>query len=189
MLLTHDYYQAITGDTASSPDAFATAASSAQDLLEDALDRVGTLEQAERTETLELDATGWLYPTATPLVSAEGGWQVRDNGLHGGTVDLGTWVGLLGTEYPTTVDVTYIGGWTADTLPGYARRDLATVTYGLLHRPDITALTSIPVGATSAKVGDVSLSWGEGGNPGAGAVLAAVTWSVETLKLRGTPPP
>lgn len=189
MLLTESFYRAITSDTASAPEAFATAASSAQDLLEDALDRVGQLEQAERTETLELGPGGWLWPTCTPVISASDGWQVIDNGLRGGSIDLGSFVALLGTELPTDVTVTYVGGWTAATLPGYARHDLAWVTFALLHPPDTATLTAVPAGANAASVGDVSVSWGAGGNPGTAAVIAAVSWSPETLKLRGTPPP
>jgi hypothetical protein len=190
MLLTHDYYMAVTGDTTSSAEAFATAASSAQELLEDAVGRVGLLEHGERTETLTLEADGYLYPTAVPLVDADAGWRVKDNALHGGSLDLGTWVGLLGTEYPTDVTVTYRGGYTTATLPEYAMRDLAAATHVLLHPADLTATSAIPAGATSASVGDVSLGFGADGAGGSSAtLLAAVTWSAETLQLAGVPSP
>lgn len=188
MLLTHDYYQALTGDTASTPEAFATAASSAQDLLEDALDRVGELEHGARTETLEVDACGYVYPAATPLISADGGWQVIDDSLRGGQVDLGSFVALLGEELPNTTTVTYTGGWTSETAHGYMLSDLAWAAYALLHRGDPTALAAIPAGATAASVGDVSVSWGAGGAPGGpqGAVPVSF-WSDETMKHRRGP--
>jgi hypothetical protein len=190
MLLTHDYYMAVTGDTASSAEAFATAASSAQELLEDAVGRVGQLEHAERTETLTLEADGYLYPRAVPLVDADAGWQVRDNALHGGSIDLASFVGLLGTEYPTDVTVTYRGGYTTATLPEYAMRDLALATYLLLHPMDLVAATAIPAGATSASVGDVSLSFGPAGASGSiGRIGAQIVFSAETLALAGVPAP
>lgn len=189
MLLDHDYYKAITGDLASSPEAFASAASSAQDLLEDALDRVGLLESAVRTESMPVSDSGYVYPTATPVTVADG-WTIRDNSLLGGRTDLGEWVGLIGSDEPAYTDVTYTGGYTWATLPEYARRDLASATWALLHPPDLSSTTATPAGASSVSVDDVSISWGAGGAPGSSAtVLRAVVWSPETMKLRGVPAP
>lgn len=186
MLLTESYYRAITGDTATSAQAFATAASSAQDLLEDALDRVGLLELDERTETLDIDPAGYVYPSATPLVSASDGWQVVDDSLRGGTVDLGSFVALLGSELPTSTEVTYVGGWTSSTAHAYMRTDLAWAAFALLHQADPTALAAIPAGASSASVGDVSISWAASRGSGTPSNPVDLSfWSPETMKHRG----
>lgn len=188
MLLTWDYYQAITGDTTTDDAAFASAASSAQDLVEDALDRVGHLEQAERTETLEVGPDGVLYPTATPLVDVPGYATIGDV-VYGASSDLSTWVGLLGSSAPATVELTYTGGYTSDTAPEYLLRDLAAATYAILHPPDLSATSAIPANATSASVGDVSLGFGAAGAGGSSAsLLPSITWSAQTMQLREVEP-
>jgi hypothetical protein len=189
MLLTESYYRAVTGDTSTSTETFASAASSAQELCEDALDRVGMLELGERTETLEVAPAGYLYPTATPLISADG-WTVDGYALRGGSSSLTAWVGWLGSDLPATVDATYVGGYTTATAPEYLLRDLAFATYALCHPPDLGAMSVIPAGASAVSVGDVSVSFGSGGAPGTmGGLGVSITWSAHTMQLRAVPSP
>ena len=79
------------------------------------------LDSAERTETLSLhrDLTartvGLLYPAATPVtaVSSPSTVAIRTTAvLEVQSLPASTW-----PDPVTTVEVTYTGGWTADTLP------------------------------------------------------------------------
>lgn len=189
MLLTETYYRAITGDTTTPTGAFASAASAAQDLAEDALGRIGMLEAGERTETLELFEGGYLYPTATPLLSVPDYSTIGDV-VYGATADLDTWLGILGAVAPVTVELTYTGGISTDTAPEYLLRDLAAATYAILHPPDLDATSAIPANATGAAVGDVSLSFGpEGAGGSSASLLAGITWSEQTMRLAEVPAP
>lgn len=187
MLLTEDYYQRITGDTATPTEAFATAASAAQDLLEDALGVPGFLESGERTESLPI-CDGVVYPTATPVTVAEGYTVVDGNTLYGVTPDLPAWLGTLDTPHAARADVTYTGGWTADTAPGYMRRDLAFVAWAILRPATVLSLGAIAGNPTSARVGDVAVTYGANGAAPDGLAVVGVDWSYYTMRHRAIEP-
>lgn len=189
MLLTLATYRTTTGDLDTTSEAFATAAAEAQTLLEDALGRPGLLESDERTESLELHGGGYVYPNATPVTDAPG-LVVHDDIIYGATLDV---VDVVLIEWsssaPQRAEVTYTGGFTTATAPGYMLRDLAFATWAVLHPDDLAASSAIPAGATSAKVGDVAISFGDGGAPGSdGRIGAAIGWSAETLRHRPVSP-
>jgi hypothetical protein len=188
MLLSFDYYQAITGDTDTPVEAFATAASAAQDLLEDALGLPGFLESKVRTEELVVH-DGVVYPTATPVTVAEG-YTVVDDTLYGATPDLSSWVGGIDalTTRPTTASITYTGGWTGETAPGYMRRDLAFVTWSILRPAYVLSVGAIAGSPTSASVGDVSVSYGSSGAAPDGLAVLGVDWSYFTMRHRPVEP-
>lgn len=188
MLLSETYYRNITGDTDTPADAFATAASAAQELLEDALGVPGFLESAARTETLTVYEGGICYPTACPITIAEGFTVVDSNTLYGATPDLPAFVGLIGSVVPASADVTYTGGWTSDTAPGYMRRDLAFVTWAILRPASILALGQLAGSPTSASVGDVTVSYGANGAAPDGLAVIGVNWSHFTLRHRPVEP-
>lgn len=188
MLLTETYYRNITGDTDTPADAFATAASVAQDLLEDALSVPGFLESAERTETLAIHDGAVCYPTATPITDAPGFTVVDGNTLYGVTSDLPAFVGLIDAAAPASAEVTYTGGWTADTAPGYMRRDLAFVTWAILRPAAVLQLGQLAGSPTSASVGDVSVSYGPSGAAPDGLAVVGVEWSRFTMRHRSIEP-
>jgi hypothetical protein len=189
VLLTLAKYQTTTGDVTTSSDAFATAAAEAQSLLEDALGRPGLLESAERTESLELHGGGYVYPNAVPVTDAPG-LVVHDDIIYGATLDIDD-LPLIewSISSPQRASVTYTGGWTSATAPGYMLRDLAFATWAVLHPEDLAEAAAIPAGATAAKVGDVALSFGADGAPGSsGRIGASIAWSAETLRHRPVTP-
>lgn len=188
MLLSETYYRNITGDTDTPADAFATAASAAQDLLEDALGVPGFLESAVRTETLTVYQGGICYPTATPITIAEGFTVVDGNTLYGVPPDVPAYIGLIGSVVPASAAVTYTGGWTSDTAPGYMRRDLAFVTWAILRPAGVLALGQLPGSPTSASVGDVTVSYGAAGGAPNGLAVVGVEWSHFTIRHRQVEP-
>jgi hypothetical protein len=188
MLLTETYYRNITGDTATPADAAVANASAAQDLLEDALGVPGFLESATRTETLTVHGGGVAYPTACPITDAPGYTVLDGNTLYGATSSLTSFVALIGSDLPATAEVTYTGGWTDETAPGYMRRDLAFVTQAILTPAAVLQLGQIPGNPTSASVGDVSVSYGPNGAAPDGLALVGVEWSYFTMRHRDITP-
>lgn len=167
MLIAVDVYQAITGDTSSATASVETAIADAQGLLEDQLGR--PLELDERTERLRVFPDGRVYPSATPLVSVPTGATISGASIIDGT-PAGSF--LRPADF---AEVTYTGGFDP------AEDDRSSVTYVPVDLARAIAWAAkailspasfgdIPAGATSATVGDVSLSWGPGGSPGTGVV-------------------
>lgn len=187
MILTHTYYQRITGDTTTPEGAFATAASSAQELLEDDLSRVGLLELGERTEQCEVLGTGQLFPAAVPVVSVTGDPTVVDDVVYGATPDANVLSGWFPGGEPRHASVTYVGGFDASSAPEHMLRDLAFVTYAILRPSVMVGMVAIPAGAQSVQVGDVAVSYGPGG-AGGGASVAGVRWSPATWRHRRRDP-
>lgn len=167
-LVTVADYRLITNDQT-------TAASTVTARLEDALDEVQDalggrlLESTIRTETVEMwvgDGIGYVYPKATPVtaVSSPDGALVDENAsrIRGVSADPITgvvwpfpgpgsgWSDPVRASYAT---VTYTGGFTHDTLPSRLRRAIALVARGLILNRQ-----PLPVGTTSARVGDVALA-------------------------------
>lgn len=173
MLITVERYRAITGDQESSAELVSARIEEATDELAEVLGR--PLELAERTETLYPTRDGMLWPRATPIVAAPG-WAIDGYGLRGGASFL-FGVPTAGTS------VTYTGGWTADTVPACIARDLCQAAK-VLGEVDVPGLAA-PPGATSVRVGDVAVTFGEGGAPGSSLDerLRAV-WSRRTLAYR-----
>lgn len=157
-MITAVRYSEITGDTTTAATAVSARVEDAVELLEDYLDR--PLAHGERTESLIPDRFGRLWPKATPI-SDGGDYTVEGLALVGPGP-----FGLSGFIDPTdSIEVTYSGGWTVDTLPSCIERDLAWATYRLLHPESVAPLTTIAAGATSARLGDAALTWGAGGRP------------------------
>lgn len=155
-LLTAVRYGEITGDTTSVVFDSASVSArleEAEELLEDYLDR--PLALAERTETMRPDRNGWLWPRATPITDG-GSYVVEGAALIGGFASS---VGIF--DASVGVDVTYTGGWTADTLPRAIERDLAFAAHRLLHATPPSS--EIPEGAVSVRLGDAALTFGPGG--------------------------
>lgn len=187
-------YASITGDSDSAALDVEAALVDAVEQLEDRLGR--PLGEAVRTESIRPAPDGMLWPKAVPLVTAPDGYTIDGFGLTGGTTFGSPWSTPLGLT-STAVAVTYTGGWVErssnpsapNRLPTYIERDLCFAAYRLLHPPSIIPASDIPAGATSARVGDVAVTWGPGGAPGGGAaddVLDGV-WSAATLAWRHAP--
>lgn len=184
MLVTTERYRIITGDTATAAGTVTAAIEDATALLADELGRPDALESAERTETMHVGPNGHLRPLAVP-VTACAGYEFDTAQIYGASPDSAPFRGLLASELPTTVSVTYAGGFVertanpsaANRLPVEVERDLAWAAYALAH-------PSAPVapGATSVSLGDASVSYGPSGAPGGGT--GAVSWSRATLRWR-----
>lgn len=175
-MITAVRYGEITGDTVTAEVTVTAKVEEAVEMLEDFLDR--PLAEAERTEALRPDRQGRLWPRATPI-SDGGGYDIDGLALVGGSPF------RFGFVDPTTaVEVTYTGGWTADTLPACIERDLAWAAYRLLH---VTApSTAVPANVTSVQLGDASMTF----KGTAGAVAPGDTdawWSRRTRSYRYAP--
>jgi hypothetical protein len=169
MLVTVDRYQTITDDTTSASGTVVAALEDAQLLLEERLGR--PLEQDERTERARLfqERRGIaVYPRALPLISSTdpAGATVEGAALVGGSP--------TGWANDGHRDITYIGGYDPtetdpnepDFLPRTLERAIIWAAFADIHQSDVTA--SLPVGVSSARVGDVALTWGGSGfSPGA----------------------
>lgn len=179
MLTTFEYYQRITGDSTTVEAAWATAASSAQELLEGTLERPGLLESAERAEVCDVWPDGKLYPLAMPITAVAGGLTFHDDTVYGATPDPNVWTGFFPQTEPAIATITYTGGYSNATAPEYMLRDLAWVTYVVL-RPTLAQGATLVGKSSSVHVGDVSVSYGTNG-VGVVSVLG-VGWSTETLR-------
>lgn len=181
-LVTVERYRIITGDQASASALADDALTQAVGLLEDTLQR--PLEEGEITERLAPGSDGTLYPTVTPIVSAEG------YSIYGSTIMGGPFFtpGFIATD--PRVSVTYVGGYVertanptaANRLPAHVERDLCWAANRLLTPATSAALAAVPAGVKSASVGDASITYGDAGAPRVGNVVADV-WSRETLRL------
>jgi hypothetical protein len=181
-LVTVDRYRAITGDAGTSAELVTARVEEALGMLEEDLGR--PIESAERTEVMWYDRAHYLYPQAVPITAAAG-WTIEGNALRDGTVDVvNPW-----PASQETVTVTYTGGYVertanpsaANRLPVHIERDLAFAAYALGHADSIAA--SVPSGARSVAVGDVSVSFGATGVTGSTDDLR-IRWSRATLRYR-----
>lgn len=187
MLVTELRYRAITGDTTTVASAVEEAIVQATEALEDQLDR--PLAEDERTEQLRPSRDGWLWPKATPIASVDGSYEVVGDGIRGNL----PWAGAPFVTDSDPVTITYTGGFVerseADPgdparLPVYIERDLAFAAWRVLHPPALG--TDVPAGASSARVGDVAVTYGPGGAQATTDVLERV-WSAKTLAWRYRP--
>src|SRR5690606_23749562 len=127
----------------------------AVELLEDYLGR--PVELAERTEAMRPDRDGWLWPKATPITDA-GDYDIEGYGLVGSH-----WGGGSIIDPAITVEVTYTGGWTDETLPACIARDLAFAAWRLANPTLPTA--DVAANATSVRLGDAAITF-QGGAGG-----------------------
>lgn len=186
MIVTVARYRTIAADTVT-PDLVATdALEFAAELLEEDLGR--PLDEAERTETMWLDRAGWVWPRANPIISvATPGWIPEGDLLRPAVAWQPTGDILLGHP-EATVDITYTGGWVERTanpaapnrLPASIEADLAWAAHALTHRNSLAS--SVPAGATSVRLGDVSVSFGPGG--AAAELDMTIRWSRRTMRWR-----
>lgn len=184
MILTQTIYEQVTGD---STGWAASAASAAQDRLEDALGRRGLLESQERSEQCRFEPDGTIYPGAVPITAVDGGLAFFDDIVYGSTPDASVFTGFFPPVNPPVVTLTYTGGFTTATCPGYMLEDLAWATYSVLH-PELGLVSaSVPAGATAASSGDVSVSSSTG--LGVGSVASSrFRWSFETMRHKRRSP-
>jgi len=155
-------YRLRTGDVTADDVAVSGALVDAERSLEETLRR--RLASESRTDAFTIQADGRIYPDAWPITTAD--LTIYGRALLGGTPDLEEWVGWTGsTCYPHKATVTWTGGFDDDTLPITLRNAIYD-----LARARLTLVPSIP-GATSASVGDVSVTYAE---PGGGDLDAAV---------------
>lgn len=188
-LVTVARYQEITGDTTTAASAVSARIEDATDLLEAELGG-RLLRSEERTEQMYRDRLGRLYPRALPIT--DGGTYTVDGATLRGGSPL-AWPDII-TDPFDSVAVTYTGGYVertanptaANRLPVYVEYDIAWAAYQLLHPSAATALVSIPAGASSASLGDASVSSSSGAlSVGMTAVVDGI-WSRDTLRLRRT---
>lgn len=164
-LVTVAQYRLVTIDTTSSDAAVTAALQTAEDLLEEYLRR--PLPEAERTETLQLDKLGRIYPSAAPITAVPAGYTIRGTAVFGGDILTNdtlvyNWSYDWSAANRPRSTITYTGGWTAATLPETIRQVIAQVAYDLLH----PSPTTVPAGATSVSTGDASMTFGpDGGSP------------------------
>jgi hypothetical protein len=174
-------YRTITGDIASATGEVESAITDAQALLEDALGRqVGYGTRTERLLVLADPISGapFTRPSVAPVHSA------TDGTVDGDLVRAVTPASSPGVDMTTRpyVDLTYVGGWDRDitdrtdtrTVPACIERDVAMAAKTLLDR----STTTFPEGATSVANGDVKVTFGGSGAPGA----SAPDWSRQTMR-------
>jgi hypothetical protein len=154
-------YRLRTGDNTSDGGAVSGSLVEAESLMEEELRR--ELPSESRSEAMIIhDCDGRMYPKAWPITVCTTN-TIDGRTLLGGSPDLGTWLGLIDTDYSVTrrATITYTGGFTAATLPV----TLAHAIYDLA-RALVADASPIPVGATSVSVGDVSVSYGSPSSSG-----------------------
>lgn len=168
LVVTVGTYRRITLDTTSTDAAITGALTEAQTLVEEYLQRKLTSQQ--RTETLLLDRSGRVHPSAVPIASVTSPAGATIDRFAISSVDPDESPSLFFWSEPPTwgswlprATVTYVGGFTADTLPATIARRIAVEAWAILHPADLSA---VAVGATSVSVGDASVTFGPGGAPG-----------------------
>lgn len=152
-LVTPARYIAITRDTNTSAEDIAAELAAAQELVEAETGR--PVESAERTERMRIRygrsfPGGRVYPAATPVTVAADHTIVGTTALDGASPDAGIF-DRTDEDYAT---VTYTGGYTAETVPADLERVIARAAYRLLN-----ADLSLPVGATSVRLGDAAVTY------------------------------
>lgn len=152
-ILTVQRYLELTHDTDSVPSAIEAALADAQIEIEDELGRA--LESDERTETLFVSSNGRAYPSVTPVTDA-GDYEVINNGVV--VSDFFSPALDFITGQPSQVEITYTGGYTAETIPYRLERALADAAYDQLHS---TSTSEFPAGATSVRLGDAAVTFAE----------------------------
>lgn len=167
-LVDAETYARYTGDTSTDAEDVDEALDDATQLLEERLGR--TLALGTHTETLRRIG-GRVYPSVLPLSSATG-YEVEGDAIV--DVQPDTWTDR--PDGPATV--TYVGGFTTETLPRAIARDISFCAQQLL---EVQVASEVPVGATSVRVGDIAVGFG---GDGAGRARRSYSWSADTLRWR-----
>lgn len=153
LLVTVSDYRTLTGDTTSVDSVAENALLTAQRLVEEYLRR--ELSEKERTETLPLYSCK-VYPGVTPLASTISGTISGTAITPDISITSQSFFGNIPQE-DGTVDVTYIGGFTEETLPRTLQLAIAHTAKATIDGATIN--TDIPDGASSVAVGDVRISY------------------------------
>lgn len=175
-LVTVDEYRRITRDETTDESVVEANLDEALKLVEDELDRI--LTHGEYTELLPVSNMGRVYPKAVPLteVAASASYGILDTYTIGSVgrsllSDFDMVIessGDYGYDYARDVGmgqyqtVTYRGAFTHATLPPGLRRVLCHVAFALENGGS----SSIPAGAQSVSVGDVSIAFRGDANSG-----------------------
>lgn len=96
-------------------------------------------ERGEYTEKARIHGNGQIYPRTTPVVST-GSWHIPN--------------GMYFVNGYAEAEITYVGGFTAEEMPQDVKIAVAETAKNSLREAE----SSIPVGATRVRVGDVSFS-------------------------------
>jgi hypothetical protein len=150
-LVTVARYRTITGDITTTDAAVTGALVDSQGLIEEWLRR--ELDSTERTETLRL-IDGRVYPKAYPITNA-GELTIERTRAILGSAEISPPIWNLPSNSDSYATVTYIGGFTAATLPKTLEREIARTAHNILH-PSL-----IPAGALSVSQGDASVTFGK----------------------------
>lgn len=176
MVVSESKYRIVTLDVSSPTGAVTAALEQAQQMVEAELDR--WLEVGEYTENISFGRAFRGYPRATPVheVLAGPGVEVSETGesLDGFGLDA-FWSPIRGARYRQTV--TYVGGFDVDD-PDI--EPLLVTIARLAQRLIQPATLSLPANATSASVGDVSVSFATPGSSALDTYLPGVS-----AELRG----
>lgn len=189
-LITYDRYVTLSGDSTTASAAIEESIDEAERLVSDFLNR--PLEEGTYTEQLFVEADGFSYPSAVPITSVPASADIEiydDVALRCGAgldfITAGQWdeVGGYQVQLPRAA-ITYTGGWTAASVPFGVASTIARLAYAMANPTPFSDDTG---GATSKKVGDVSVTYGAGGAagpaPGRGAIDALVPGGTSQIKV------
>ncbi len=168
-------YRLHTGDLTTNATAVSGSLLEAEEILDDELRRHLALE--ERTDTFRIYSDGRVYPDAWPLISAS--LQIEGRALLGATADVATFVGWWPDCPPDRATVTWTGGYDAATLPRTLRNALYDLARAVGSDP-----SPVPVGALSASVGDVSVTFAEPSEGGLDALVSGLGNRVRRYRNR-----
>ena len=156
-------YVTHTGDTASPSAAVLANIAVAERMVEDYLRR--ELASAERTEDMKVWPNGLVYPKHVPVTSVQASarYEIKNEAVIRYVVPddlvsevVGNWSDPE-DGYPhsrPTAAVTYVGGWTSETLPVIIVRIVALAAQALT-----VPGTAPKLGVKQASVGDVSVTY------------------------------
>lgn len=150
-------YRLHTGDEETDDSAVSGALLEAESLVEEFLRRLLALEP--RTRTMRIYPDGRVYPPAWPITAAT--LTIDGRSLKGATPDSGPFIGYIDFEPPYTTSVTWTGGFNAASLPVTLRHAIYEVA-----RPLALDASPVPVGASSVRLGDAAITYGNGGGGG-----------------------
>jgi hypothetical protein len=151
-LVSNVRYRNLTGDLQTPEDEVTEGLADAQREVEEYLRR--PLESLERTESLRVYANGRVYPKATPITAVPDGYTVEESAVvAGGVAGAVPWPGVVGG--PTTMDLTYTGGYDPLTLPRELERAICETAFSNM----VEETPDLPSGVTSARVGDASVTF------------------------------
>ena len=189
VLVTVERYQLLTGDSDTATARVEDAIADAGRLLADDLGRPDIL-YGTHTETLQLwphpqTGVAQAYPSVVPVHSESTGLEVRDDVIYGASPDSAPSLDAYGAP-PTAATLTYTAGWKSDgtgraATPAGVESDVVWAAYRLLRPAE---QVSVPVGATSVRLGDASVTYATPRQPG----TVGVSWSRPTLAWRRRSP-